>query len=306
MPNTLTNTALQIYGNKLIVGLKRKLAPIFAFSLDLSDEAKSKGDTVNVGLITAASAADFHATNNNYKAAEGDIQSKKVTLDKRKLSKFGVTDAQNANYPASWWERKAEMCVNAVGGAALDDIWALITADNFGDGDNDKLALTLAGFKKSGVAAIRAGAIKKGLNISACSLCLNPDFFSALLADLDAWLGLRRQRGDPQRRDPQPARLQQDHGGDRLRRPRLRLPRRRHRVRQPPPRARRPGELRRGRHRDRRGLRPHGRHPQVRRSGHGPAQRFRRAVLRPGRGRGGRAPPPRLKTPKKKGETNHA
>lgn len=186
MANTLTNTALQIYSTKLIMALKRKLAPIFAFSLDLSNEAKAKGDTVQVPLISAATAADFHANNNNYKAAEGDVNAKSVTINKRKLSKFGVSDQQNANYGASWWEGKAIMSVNAVGAAALADVYALITAANYGDTDPDKLAITLATFKKAGVAAIRAAAIKKGLSPSASALCLNPDFYSALLADLDS------------------------------------------------------------------------------------------------------------------------
>lgn len=186
MPNTLTNTALQIYSTKLIMALKRRLAPIFAFSLDLSSEAKAKGDTIQVPLISAATAADFNATTNNYKATADDIKAKTVSLNKRKLSKFGVDDSQNANFPASWWERKAEMSVNAVGGAALDDVWALITAANYGDTDADKLALTLATFKKAGVGAIRAAAVKKGLNPAASTLLLNPDFYSMLLADLDS------------------------------------------------------------------------------------------------------------------------
>lgn len=186
MANTLNNTALQIYSNKVIFALKRKLAPIFAFSLDLSSEAAQKGDTVQVPLISAATADDFNATSNNYKATEGDVNAKTVTINKRKLSKFGVGDTQNANYLPSWWEGKAAMCVNAVGAAALSDVYALITAANYGDEATDKLALTLASFKKAGVAAIRAAAINKGLSPSASALCLNSDFYSALLADLDS------------------------------------------------------------------------------------------------------------------------
>lgn len=186
MANTLTNTALQIYSNKLIMGLKRRLALIFAFSLDLSAEAAQKGGTVQVPLISAATADDFNATSNNYKASEDDITAKTVAIVKRKLSKFGISDSQNANFPASWWERKSEMGINACASAALDDIYGLITALNYGDEDPDKLTLTLAGFKKSGVGTIRAAAVKKGLDPSASTLALNPDFYSALLADLDS------------------------------------------------------------------------------------------------------------------------
>ena len=186
MSNTLTNTALQIYSTKLIMALKRRLAPIFAFSLDLSDDAAKVGGTVNVGLISAATADDFNASTNNYKATAADIANKTVAINKRKLSKFGVDDSQVASYPSSWWERKAEMSVNAVAQAALADVWALITAANYGDAETDKLALTLAGFKKAGVGAIRAAAVKKGLAPAASALLLNPDFYSALLADLDS------------------------------------------------------------------------------------------------------------------------
>jgi hypothetical protein len=186
MPNTLTDTALQIYSNKMIAALKRKLAPVFAFSLDLSDEAVQKGGTVQVPLISAATADDFNVTTNNYKATDGSLTAKTVTIDKRKLAKFGVSDDQNAKFKPSWWEGKAAACVNAVGAACLADIYALITAANFGDLAADKLAVTLAGFKKAGVGAIRAAAVAKGLSPSASALCLNPDFYSALLADLDS------------------------------------------------------------------------------------------------------------------------
>jgi hypothetical protein len=186
MPNTLTNTALQIYSNKLILALKRRLSPIFAFSLDLSSEAAQKGDTIQVPLISAATAADYNASTNNYKATADDIKAKTVSINKRKLSKFGIEDSQNANFPPSWWQRKAEMSVNAVAAAALADVFALITAANYGDAEADKLAITLAGFKKTGIGAIRAAAVKKGLTPSASALLLNPDFYSALLADLDS------------------------------------------------------------------------------------------------------------------------
>jgi len=186
MANTLTNVALQIYSNKLITALRRKLAPIFAFSLDLSAEAAQKGDTIQVPLILAASAADFNATTHNYKASNDDITAKEVKLNKRKLSKFGIDDAANANFPASWWEGKSAMSVNACGAAALADVYALITAENYGDEEKDKLQISLAGFKKAGVGQIRAAAVKKGLLPSASALCLNPDFYSALLADLDS------------------------------------------------------------------------------------------------------------------------
>lgn len=44
MATTHTNVGLQIYSNKVIAEIRRKLAAVFAFSLDLSDEAKQVGE----------------------------------------------------------------------------------------------------------------------------------------------------------------------------------------------------------------------------------------------------------------------
>ncbi len=186
MATTHTNVGLQIYSNKVIREIRRKLAAIFAFSLDLSDEARQVGDKVRVPLVTADTADDFDATTHNYKATAADLTDREVAIDKRKLAKFGITDAQSAANNPNWWERKAEANANACAAAALTDILSLITPANFGDDAEDKVALALAAVSLKGVAAIRAAAVKKGLNPAICALVLNSDYYSALLGCLDS------------------------------------------------------------------------------------------------------------------------
>ena len=186
MATTHTNVGLQIYSNKVIAEIRRKLAAVFAFSLDLSDEAKQVGDKVRVPLITADAADEFNSVSNNYKATKSDLTDREVAIDKRKLAKFGIDDLQAAIHNPNWWERKAEANANACALAALTDILSLVTGDNFGDDTEDKVALALAGVSLKGIASVRAAAVKKGLNPAMSALVLNSDYYSALLGVLDS------------------------------------------------------------------------------------------------------------------------
>lgn len=186
MATTNSNVPMEIYSAKVIDALAGALAPIFAFSLDLSADAAKKGDTIRVPLIAADAAADWNASSNNYGKAAATLTDREVPLTGRKLAGFGVDDLQAANYAPQWWERKAVANVNAVAAAMIADVYALVTADNFGDTDADKIAVSLAGFSTKGVAAIRAKAIAKSMRPGISSLVLNPEFFSALLGSLDS------------------------------------------------------------------------------------------------------------------------
>jgi hypothetical protein len=186
MATTHTNVGLSIFSNKVIVALRRKLAPIFAFSLDLSAEAKQPGDKVRVPLIGADAAGDFDASTNNYKATKSDLTDREVSINVRKIAKFGIDDAQAASHSPHWWERKAEANSNAVARAALIDILGLITGANYGDADADKVAIALSAMNLKGAAAIRAAAVKKNMSPALCALVLNSDYFSALLGCLDS------------------------------------------------------------------------------------------------------------------------
>jgi hypothetical protein len=186
MSTTNTNVGLQIYGEKVIEALRRYLAPIFAFSLDLSPAAAKIGDVIRVPKITGDAADDFNASTNNYKATSAALVDIEVKIDKRKLAKFGIDDEQAANFLPAWWERKAIANVSSVAEAALDDILGLVTAENFGDAAADKASVSLSGFSTKGIAAIRAAAIAKKLRPGLSTLVLNPDFYSALLGSLDS------------------------------------------------------------------------------------------------------------------------
>jgi hypothetical protein len=182
-----TNLALQVYSKRILEGLRVKLAMLKAFSTDLSDEVvNAVGQVVRVSLVTGDAAADWNATSNNYARAAASLTDVSVNLTTRKIVGFAITAAQNAEFHPQWWEGKAELNANALGKAVTDALLALVTGANFGDTDADKLQVSLATFGRKQIAAMRAKIVKAGIDPARASLNLNPDFFSALLADLDS------------------------------------------------------------------------------------------------------------------------
>jgi hypothetical protein len=186
MPTTNIDTAVELYSNKFIAGLTRALAPLRAFSLDLSDELKEPGEVVNVPLIGADTVADWNDTTNNYGTNSGSVATRPVTINKRKKCGFAVTPTMMANFRPNSWEGKGVLNQKEMADAVLADVVALVTPANYGDTAAKKLAVALASFKRLAVAELRAKIVKAKLTPAKCVLALNPDFFSALLADLDS------------------------------------------------------------------------------------------------------------------------
>jgi hypothetical protein len=137
-------------------------------------------------LATGDAAADWNDTTNNYGRTAATMNDCKVTLSERKIVGFGITAAQNTNFRPQWWEGKADLNANALGTAVTNALLALVTGANFGDLETDKLQISLANFGRKQIAAMRAKIVKAGIDPAQASLNLNPDFFSALLADLDS------------------------------------------------------------------------------------------------------------------------
>jgi len=185
MPTNI-DTAVEIYSNKFILGLTRALAPLRAFSLDLSDDIIQEGESVNVPLVTADTVGDWDEVNNNYGRTAASSKGKSVKIDKRKICGFAVTQSMMANFRPNQWEGKAELNQKEMADTVLADVTSLVTPANYGDAANKKVAVVLAEFKRYAVANLRAQIVKAKLTPAKCVLALNPDFFSALLGDLDA------------------------------------------------------------------------------------------------------------------------
>lgn len=183
---TSVATAQEIYSSRFLKGLTRALAALKAFSTSLTDEAKEVGETVKVPLASPDTVAPWNATSNNFVRTTAAPVEVSVALSSRIIAGFGITPAQMANFRPNWWEGKADLNAEEVADTILAAVAALITGANYGDTAADKIAIALAGMNRKAVAAIRAAAVARKMRPNRCCLVLNPDYFSALLGDLDA------------------------------------------------------------------------------------------------------------------------
>jgi hypothetical protein len=183
---TSVATAAEIYSARFLKGLQRALAALKAFSTSFSDEAREVGEAIKVPLVSADTVAAWNASSNNFSRSATTLREVSVSLDSRLIAGFNITPAQMATFRPNWWEGKADENVVAVCDTILAAVAALVTADNYGDAAADKTTVALPTFGRKAVAAIRAAAVNRNMRIAQSALCLNPDFFSALLGDLDA------------------------------------------------------------------------------------------------------------------------
>jgi hypothetical protein len=183
---TNTDTALEVYSKKMIEGLTNALPALRSFSLDLSDELVEPGETIKVPLVTADAAAAWNITSNNYGRTAASLYDKPVVMDQRLITGFAITQAQMMNFRPSWWEGKAALNARSIADAVLTDLFGIVTAANYGDTAAKKLPVALATFGRKSLASLRALVVKGKLQPAKSVLVLNPDFFAALLSDLDA------------------------------------------------------------------------------------------------------------------------
>jgi len=182
-----TTTGHEIYAAQAIKGLTRQLAALKAFSIDFSADAARKGESVNVGLITPDAVGEFNSTSNNFKRSAQTVQQISLKFGAPLITGFAVTPDQMNNFNPSWWADKADLNTLEICDTVLSGVAALATAANFGDTAKDKQTVSLAGFDKKVITAIRAKAIKdKKLRIPFSVLALDPVYFSELLGSLDA------------------------------------------------------------------------------------------------------------------------
>ena len=182
----ITTTGHEIYADRFISGLTKGLAPLRQFSLDFSNEAKQPGQTVNVQLVSPDAAAPWNASSNNFERSATTVSQVAITFGTASIAGFAITPDQALNFRPSWWIGKADLNVAEICDSALDDVAALVTAENYGDEAADKVSIALGAMSRKAVSTIRSKAIAKKLRINRSTLVLNPDYFSALLGDLDA------------------------------------------------------------------------------------------------------------------------
>lgn len=180
MPNTLTNTQNQIIADAAVHEFNLALAPLRAFSLDLSPAPTQPGSSVTVPVFATRTATAFAGS---YSGGDSTVTGVVVTLNQHLFNSAHVTDREVAESSIDYLNNLGKQGGRAVAKGVLDYFFGLITAANFGNAAGDKLVQAPAGFNTSHVADLRAKAVAKGLDPSECALVLNSTYFTALIKD---------------------------------------------------------------------------------------------------------------------------
>lgn len=176
-------TAAEIYSNRAIEQLKVALARLQSFSTNFTDEFKAIGDSISIPVITADDFAAWNDASNNFNRAAGTPQEKKLNLGTKLIGGFAITPAQIRRFRPAFWNGKADLNVNSLAGQLLSLVAAIITAENYGDEKEDKMAVPLAKFGLMSISDIRAAIVDRNMVPEASSLCLNPIYYSRILKD---------------------------------------------------------------------------------------------------------------------------
>jgi hypothetical protein len=130
----MANTINAGLNDKILVqegleAFKAGLAPIRAFSLDLRDEARRKGETVVVPLITGMTAGDFA---DDYETGNSSLSAKTVTLSVSSFRSFHLTDTEASKTSVEVQMLQAREAAHSVAKKVVLEAWSKITASAYG------------------------------------------------------------------------------------------------------------------------------------------------------------------------------
>lgn len=166
-----------------VKALKRKLLVLSAFSTVYRDVMLQGTDIVQVPFVPldAGDSLDFDA-DVGYETGDGTLETRPVTVNKRKYQVLAVTGAQLARQPVLMLEEIFMRKVEKLAEDVLADIFAPVTAANFGAASFTGAAST---FDIDGVLAIREACVNAMWPETGRALTLNPAFDTAALSDRD-------------------------------------------------------------------------------------------------------------------------
>lgn len=180
MPNTLTNTQNQIIADAAVLEFNLALAPLRAFSLDLSPSPQQPGATVTVPVFATRTAGAF---NGDYAGGDSTVVGVDVTLNQHIFNSAHVTDREVAESSIDYLGNLGKQGGRSVAKGVLDYFFGLVLAANFGNTAADKVTKPTADFDAKTVADLRQKAVDKGMEPSDCALVLNSAAYTALLKD---------------------------------------------------------------------------------------------------------------------------
>ncbi len=181
MANTLTNMQGRIMAEAAVTEANSILTNISSFSIDLNKEAGQKGDTVRVAVIGSVEAGDFDEVINNYAAGDHTDAGVDIPVNQHKVAKTKYTDKELSESPVKYWTLKGKACGKGCAKAVVSTAFGLINGLY-----TKKADVPLAEFGLKYATTLITLCEDNDIDPAEASMILQGDYFSALLAQLDA------------------------------------------------------------------------------------------------------------------------
>lgn len=119
--------------NTALIALKRRLLPLMAFSVVHRDVMLQGTDIVRVPFVPLDQTASLDYDDNiGYEEGDGTIESRPVTINKRKYQTLSFTSQQLARQPILELEQILVAKTNQLAEDVIADIFSAVTAANYG------------------------------------------------------------------------------------------------------------------------------------------------------------------------------
>lgn len=167
--------------NEVVRALKKRRTPLFSFGYKVQDTPLQGTDEIvvpYVPLVTAAS-TDYNSAN-GYVMSDGDVQAKKITLNKDKYQSLSFTDDQDNRQPLLLTDEVVAQKVDKLVVDVTTDVASIVTAANYGTNSWYGAA---SGFNIGAVGTLRGVANNANWGKLKRSLVLNADYDAKFVLD---------------------------------------------------------------------------------------------------------------------------
>ena len=166
-----------------------QLAPLRAFSTDLSAIAGSPGASITVPLFGSATTTTYAEASDVMEQTGGSITAITVTLNSRKITPVDITTTQLANSAnAGNFDALAFQMSSSMASTVFQDILSVFTVTNYGV----PTTTASANFKLDAIAAVRTALNSKKCPRIGRSLILDAGVEAGIFSDTNIVLALNR------------------------------------------------------------------------------------------------------------------
>lgn len=183
----------KIFADIVLQQVVDMLAPLNAFSTDISSAARAKGDSVTVSLYGNTVTTTFTQATDVYEQSGGTVSAVTVTLDHRKITPVALTAQQLIDSSAAnRMEAFAVQMAQSTASAVLQDVLSVLTVTNFGA----PTTTSSANFKLDALVALRIALNSKLCPSMGRNVIVNSGVEAGLFSDTNIVLATNRGNGD--------------------------------------------------------------------------------------------------------------